>query len=48
MDDPISSIGDKSVNAEDQTTFCDGEELAYRRKQDTHRERERERDRHKG
>ena len=42
-------VGDKAVNAEDQTTFCDGEEPTYRRKQDTHthteRERERERER---
>ena len=36
----VHPVGDKALNAEDRTTFCD-EEPAYRRKQDTHRERER-------
>ena len=27
----IRNVGDKAVNAEDQTTFCDGEELVYER-----------------
>ena len=27
----LPSVGDKVVNAEDQTTFCDGEEPAYER-----------------
>ena len=39
----VAFVEDKAVNAEDQITFCD-EEPAYRRKQDTHRERERERE----
>ena len=32
--------GREAVNAEDHTTFCDGEEPAFEGKQDTHRERE--------
>ena len=40
----IPNVGDKAVNAEDRITFCD-EEPAYRRKQDTQKERERERKR---
>ena len=35
-------VDNKAVNAEDQITFC-GEEPAYRRNQDMHRERQRER-----
>ena len=34
------SVGDKAVNAEDQTTFYDGEEPAYERQNEIRTERE--------
>ena len=40
----IPIVGDEAVNAEDHTTICGGEELAYRGSKDkirTHKERER-------
>ena len=38
-------VGDKAVNAEDHTTFCDVEEPAYRRNKARYTQRERERER---
>ena len=41
----IPIVGDKAVNAEDHTTFCDVEEPAYRRNKARYTQRERERER---
>ena len=44
----VEIVGDKAVNAEDQTTICDGEEPAYRRNKARYAQRERERERERG
>ena len=43
----IPIVGDEAVNAEDHTTICGEEELAYRRNKAEYAQRERERERHK-
>ena len=43
----VLGVGDKAVNAEDQTIFYDGEEPAYRRNKATNAQRERKKERHK-